>query len=1011
MKRPDMERTYTALHEKTRQFFSRFPGRLRKKARMAWIMLCFLLGLSILPYSLRAVDRNVRFEAERESDLLYIFFSDTSASSVGEGLYEEECKEEIWYKVSERFDFDLWEVVKDSTPYDTVVCRLVPIKGKYPITRCDSVWHLLSQTIDSIPAGQKSVEKDGVFVLVDVYRYDTVNVYAFDVHCRQVDTVYSYDTIVSNYCVDMSDTVHSSDTLVLYGPDDHTDTTMTFHPHVYSKYKPFADLVRYKDSIQALIDRLNALLAAWPEGIREDVSLDDKVASIIASLNLGAGEVADTAHIIDSLKAIVPVTPAYYRAWIAALQDALNRYSDTITYTQEYHIDTVQVKVVAHLKTGGVVSDTFTIRTIPMLYTRQQDTDVQFGHDVQLWAASPDLPDGSGKYANITWYPPLDKYGNPVTPKKGFNPNSAQPGQMVSLTDSVHIKTLLGQGGVNLFDSKGPFYIADTLDGDTLLFPIKVEATPALKALYPHAPEYLCSIYDTIRVAVIKGFLIDGFVSYASFWRPSVLTPPDMRSADAPFDQDVTLGGTIADMHRPIANVTVLLFDLNDNFIDSTHSDKEGYFSFGKRYMRGMYRITGISPQKKSVYGNIGLNGNDATWVQNYVARVLDQAKLPEKTNPVYSMWWWASNVNLSKTPEVTLGLDGNDATAIQNKVAQILSNNNSYTDENTNKPIADWVYSDDTLDLQADTMFHVRGVMRGDADRNYNDVSSTGQMQKGGRQTKAALARLGKVSVYSDVRVLDFPVLSVDEGYLSGFQLFLYFNSDKIEPLSVRMPSFLNPKTSNLAHNVVKDQILTTWISKDKPYFHKGDTILMLRFKVNGNLVSNVGSYFKNNLTQYVVSDTASRIVKWEVAMPQLRVLEVEDTMSEDRFRWDPLFEDGDTVYMPDAAGEVGLVTSGGEHHGDKKHDSHIISVIPNPISSWGDATYHVGESCLVNLKLYSLLGENVLTFVEGERQQGLYRISMNMQSLPSGIYILRLETLKEGKTEFDFVKVIVRR
>lgn len=996
----------------------KLSGRLEARLMLKVCVLSFLVALGILPFTLRAVDRfSPMADYETDNQLWANDFSDTVLlrgsviPSDGEGLYEQECKNETHYKVSERFDFDLWDVVKDSIPYDSVVCRLVPIKGKYPITHCDSVWHLLSVTVDSFPVSKESKEKeDGKYDLVDVYHYDTIREYAFEVHCRQIDTSYYYDTITSHYCVSIYDTVHSRDTLVLYGPSDYTDTTMTFHPHVVSTYKPFGDWsMRNKDSLQALINRLNALLATWSDDLREELSLENKISDVIAALNLPAGENADTIAIRDSLLAIVPVTPAYYRAWIAALEDALLRYDENAERTQEYHIDSVRVKVVVHLKNAGVAIDTFTIRTIPILYARQPDTAIQQDHDVQLWAGSPDLPDGSGKYANITWYPPVNRYGTVVKTEKGFTPTSLLPYGDVSITDSVHIKTLLGQGGTNLFAAQGPFYISDTLDGDTLYFPIKVEATPELRALYPHAPDYLCSYYDTIKVAIVKGFRISGFVSYASFWRPSVLTPPDTRSADAPFDQDITLGTAENDVHRPIAEATVYLFTIDSVLVDSAKSDKEGYFAFEKYYMQGKYFITGRSPQKESVYGNIGLNGNDATWVQNYVARVLDQTKLPEVTNPQLSMWWWASNVNLTTTPTVTRGLDGNDATAIQNKVAQILSNGNKYTDDRSQQPIDDWAYSLDTLELVADTLFHVRGVMRGDADRNYNDVSSTGQMQKGGRIKKASLAKMGKISVYADERLLDFPVLSVDEGYLSGFQLFLYFDPDKIEPVTVRMPSQLNPKTSNLAHNVVDDQILTTWISKDKPYFHKGDTILMLRFKLSGNPIKNVGSYFKNNLTQYVVSDTLSRIVPWEVAMPQFRLLEVEDTVGDDGFHWDPLIENGDTVYLPGE--EVGLITNKGDHHGEGKHDSHIISVIPNPISSWGDATYHVGESCLVNLKLYSLLGENVLTFVDGERQQGLYRISMNMQSLPSGIYILRLETLKEGKTEFDFVKVIVRR
>ena len=987
---------------------------LKGAALSVFVLLC------VLPHSLRAVD-DTSYESgyHYNKELLLNDLSDTvvtrgtAVASDGGGLYEQSCESETFFRVTTVIDWITGLPISDTTYYDSVVCRLVPIKGKYPITHCDSVWHLLSQTVDSFLVQQRSVEDShGGYRLVDEYHYDTINEYAFEVHCRQIDTSYYYDTVTSSYCVTLYDTARSSDTLLLSGPQEYTDTTMTFNPHIISIYSPFgAWSLRTKDSLQALVDRLNALLEDWQDGLREEESMEDKIASVIAALNLSADSVADTAAIRDSLQAVVPVTPAYYRAWIAALQQALLQYSDSVQRTVEYHIDSARVLVVAHIKDAGTVTDTFTIRTIPIFYARQSDTAIQQEHSLCLWAASPNLP-GGGKYANITWYQPLDKYGNPITPAQSFNPNSLLSYGTVSMTDSVHIRALLRQGGDNSFFATGPWYTSDTLDGDTVLFPIKVEATPELRALYPHAPDYLCSIYDTIRVAIIKGFRVSGFVSYASFWRPSALNPPDTRSSDAPYDQDITLGTNIQDVHRPLANVSVYLFAEDSVLVDSTKSDAEGYFAFENRHMRGKYIITGRSPQKQSVYGNIGLNGNDATWVQNYVARVLDQDKLPEKTNPELSMWWWASNVNLTTTPTVTLGLDGNDATAIQNKVAQILSNGNKYTDDRTQQPIDDWAYSIDTILLEADTLMHVRGVMRGDADRNYNDVSSSGQMQKGKRVQKAALARLGKIPVFADERLLDFPVLSVDEGYLSGFQLFLYFDPDKIEPVTVRMPSKLDPRRSNLAHNVVDDQILTTWISKDKPYFSKGDTILMLRFKLNGNPVKNVGNYFKNNLTQYVVSDTLSRIVPWEVAMPQLNIVEVEE--NEDDvfdFAWEPLVENGDTVYLPNLNEEKGLITNSGHEHGEKPHTSHIISVIPNPISTWGDATYHVGESCLVNLRLYSLLGENVLTFVEGERQQGLYRISMNIQSLPSGIYILRLETLKEGKTEYDFVKVIIRR
>lgn len=944
-------------------------------------------------------------------------------SNVGAGLYEKKCVEE------ERKKIDKIEENKDEGKIDTTyvtyketVCTLVPIAGKYPITECDSLWNMIEMDIDTIHEGQESVpnpEGGPGFVTVDKYRYDTTKFYAFEVHCRQVDTTYTYDTIKSRYCLSKTDTSASRDSVSVYGPAKITDTTMTFDPHVFSTYKPYTDFtLRSKDSIQALLAKLNALLAKWPKGLREAVSLDDQFASVVNALPPGVTFTrADTIRVRDSLKAIVPITPAYYRAWIAALEAAMAQLKDE-EKTNEYHIDSVRVKVIVHMPGGQVVTDTITIRTIPMLYTRQPDTGLRYDREVALWAASPDLPDGSGKYANITWYPPVNKLGQVVNPAKGFNPNVTPPYGNVALTDSTHIRTLLGQGGVNDFLANAPHYIADTLDGDTLYFPIKVEATPELKAKYPHAPDYLCSIYDTIKVAIIKGVRINGFVSYASLWMPSVLTPPDTRSTDQPFDADVVRDQPFL-KHRAIGNATVLLFDMAGNFVDSARSDVDGYFSMGfkqKYYPAGKYRITARSPHKRSVYSVEGMNGADAVWVSKYVAIMHDRTLLPEVTNPRLSMWWWASNVNLTVEPYNTLGLDGEDATKIQDKVARrlgVTQADNFFKDKNNNT-LEDWVYSTDTLDLTSDTMHHVRGVMRGDADRSYFDDVLVGrdEMRKGRKITKAAMAKMGKVDVYEDERILDFPVLSVSEGHIGGFQLFLYFNTDKVEPLSVRMPSKLNPQTSNLAYNVIDDEILTTWITKDRPYFHNGDTILMLRFKLSGNLIKNVGSYFKNDLVQYVVSDTNARIVPWDVAMPQLRILEAlpKDSTDDDHHNhWNPLFEEGDTIYL--GGDETGLVTKSGNTDDDHNHDSHIISVIPNPISTWGDASYHVGESCLVNLKLYSLLGENVLTFVEGERQQGLYRISMNMQSLPSGVYILRLETLKEGRMGFDFVKVIIRR
>ena len=177
-----------------RKLSSKLDARIMLKGSV----LSVLVALGILPFTLRAVDGvSLVFDYEISDQLLVNDFTDTVlligsvVPSDGEGLYEKVCGSETFYHVSTVIDFISGLPVLDSTPYDSLVCRLVPIKGKYPITHCDSVWHLLSVTVDSFPVSKESQEQeDGKYKLVDVYHYDTIREYAFEVHCRQIDTSY-----------------------------------------------------------------------------------------------------------------------------------------------------------------------------------------------------------------------------------------------------------------------------------------------------------------------------------------------------------------------------------------------------------------------------------------------------------------------------------------------------------------------------------------------------------------------------------------------------------------------------------------------------------------------------------------------------------------------------------------------------------------------------------------------------------------------------------------------------
>ena len=973
----------------------------------------------------------------------------------GAGLYEKQCATESFSRIKEinqdpiTEDFD---TIYES--YDSLVCRLVEITNIYPdLMACDTVTTLLRTQIDTIPIPERAIldeSAEGFHTITELY--DTLYYYQHEVRCRRIDTLYTYDTTIQTYKEVIFDTANSADTLRLARPTTHTDTTFTFCPHIINTYSPYAGLAETLiDSIQSIEQQLADLQARWQAayGDNHRATLDyeaialaqieveyDICPNCFTPLPILPGDTLATRlrdscfrvrreAIVDSLTAIAPVTPASLRARLEAFRALLQEYAANVERTEEYHIDSVHVIATVH-ENGLTRTQDFVVRTIPMFYRRQPDTAVRTEEPVLLFAGSPFLPDTSGPtpvlsnstYTSIEWGMPIDAATHaPVTPVRGFAPGTlytAAPTALLHPHTAALQRDYTHAGLTNIADSfptAGPLYFADTLDGDSLLFPIVIRATDANRDRFPGAPEFLCEHHDTIKVLIKSGYEIRGYVSYAGLWFPSQVgdtRTPDVATVDGDLD-------VVYHRHLPIENAHIYLQDPETGAIlDTALSDADGYFRMQKMWMEGKYVVTGRSPQKEYFTGLVGLNGNDVAWIQNYINKRINSVILPENTNPQLSMWWWASNVDMSEFPEATLGLSGNDITDIQNKITRKLNApTNKYRNMETQEWLDDWAYSVDTLNLVSDTNFHVRGVMRGDADRNYDGSETTSggspsQMRKGvGRNKipKLDIAQVGSLNVPNDIRMLDFPIISEDSGWLSGFQIFLYYNTDKVEPWAASLPNDFDVRFTNFEYNVIDDQILTTWVSKTPRYFYPGDTMLMLNRKLLKKPVKNLSGFFKNNPLQYVVSDTSAHILpEWKVSMPALDVYYPEDDGRLVGPTWS--IEEGDTIY------KVGDGETPVRSQGDPiQNHSHILAVIPNPIISWGDVTYYVSQSSLVNLKLYSMMGECVATFVEGERQFGHYRLSMNIEHLPSGVYILRLETTVHSRTEFDIAKIIIKR
>jgi hypothetical protein len=83
-------------------------------------------------------------------------------------------------------------------------------------------------------------------------------------------------------------------------------------------------------------------------------------------------------------------------------------------------------------------------------------------------------------------------------------------------------------------------------------------------------------------------------------------------------------------------------------------------------------------------------------------------------------------------------------------------------------------------------------------------------------------------------------------------------------------------------------------------------------------------------------------------------------------------------------------------ENEGDVKVPS-LFSLeqnFPNPFNPTTKIKYQIPELSFVTLKVYDMLGSEVVTLVNEEHKIGNYEIEFNAEQLPSGIYFYKLQT-----------------
>jgi hypothetical protein len=69
------------------------------------------------------------------------------------------------------------------------------------------------------------------------------------------------------------------------------------------------------------------------------------------------------------------------------------------------------------------------------------------------------------------------------------------------------------------------------------------------------------------------------------------------------------------------------------------------------------------------------------------------------------------------------------------------------------------------------------------------------------------------------------------------------------------------------------------------------------------------------------------------------------------------------------------------------------LLQNYPNPFKSSTQIEYSIPQSGTVILKVYNLLGQEVITLVNQKQKSGSYSITFDASTLASGIYMYRIE------------------
>jgi hypothetical protein len=109
--------------------------------------------------------------------------------------------------------------------------------------------------------------------------------------------------------------------------------------------------------------------------------------------------------------------------------------------------------------------------------------------------------------------------------------------------------------------------------------------------------------------------------------------------------------------------------------------------------------------------------------------------------------------------------------------------------------------------------------------------------------------------------------------------------------------------------------------------------------------------------------------------------------------------------------SGDVSLATDIRQDRQSTPRTFGLEQNYPNPFNPSTNFEFRIAKCELVTLKVFDILGREVATLVNEDRQAGVYAIRWDASSFPSGVYFARLVQHGEGSTHIDTRKVVLAK